>query len=192
MHSVYEKVAKYVASHGGDPDKEELYTYSIECFVCMIIPSLLIFLCGILLGSLPNTIVWCLCFLSFRKLVGGAHASTQWRCTIYSLLIAIIGIYVIPLLFIFVWTKILFMIVSLITFLLLAPCDHPNHPLASDKCRKLKMNSIILLLICFPLLTVDSFMHIQLSDMITSSIMITTISVIIGKIQNLLKRKQNI
>lgn len=135
-------------------DKLEIVTFGYRLFMYSFLGYSIIILVALLFGTLGATLTAAITASIFRIFSGGAHASTQKRCTIIGAIIFnLIGLtaticynnislHLIDLLF---WIT---AIVALVTFLLYAPADTPGKPINTKVQRdKLKKISILLLLI---------------------------------------------
>ena len=96
MKNIYKTIASYLAHNGGDIKNIDLYRYGIECLSCKLFPTILIIIICIIRNAVLPGIIWCTSFLSLRKTLGGAHANTQLKCTIISVLTAYLGINIVP------------------------------------------------------------------------------------------------
>ena len=135
-------------------DKLEIVTFGYRLLIYSILGYSFIVLVALLFGTLGATLTAAITASLFRIFSGGAHASTQKRCTIIGAVIFnligltaticynSISLYLINLLF---W---IIAIVALITFVLYAPADTPGKPITTKVQRdKLKKISIALLVI---------------------------------------------
>lgn len=135
-------------------DKLEIVTFGYRLFIYSFLGYSIIILVALLFGTLRATLTAAITASIFRIFSGGAHASTQKRCTIIGAIIFnLIGLaaticynnislHLINLLF---WIT---AIVALVTFILYAPADTPGKPITTKVQRdKLKKISILLLLI---------------------------------------------
>lgn len=135
-------------------DKLEIVTFGYRLFIYSILGYSFIVVLALLFGTLGASLTAAITASLFRIFSGGAHASTQKRCTIIGAVIFnligltaticynSISLYLINLLF---WIT---AIVALITFILYAPADTPGKPITTKVQRdKLKKISIALLVI---------------------------------------------
>ncbi len=135
-------------------DKLEIVTFGYRLFIYSILGYSFIVLVALLFGTLGATLTAAITSSVFRIFSGGAHASSQKRCTIIGAIIFnligltatiyynSISLYLINLLS---WIT---AIVALITFILYAPADTPGKPITTKVQRdKLKKISIVLLAI---------------------------------------------
>ncbi|MBU5676014.1 accessory gene regulator B family protein [Alkaliphilus sp. MSJ-5] len=135
-------------------DKLEIVTFGYRLLIYSILGYSFIVLVALLFGTLGASLTAAITASLFRIFSGGAHASTQKRCTIIGAVIFnligltaticynSISLYLINLLF---WIT---AIVALITFILYAPADTPGKPITTKVQRdKLKKISIALLVI---------------------------------------------
>ncbi|QUH19617.1 accessory gene regulator ArgB-like protein [Alkaliphilus sp. B6464] len=135
-------------------DKLEIVTFGYRLLIYSILGYSFIVLVALLFGTLGATLTAAITASVFRIFSGGAHASTQKRCTIIGAIIFnligliaticynSISLYLINLLS---WIT---AIVALITFILYAPADTPGKPITTKVQRdELKKMSIALLVI---------------------------------------------
>ena len=72
-----------------DDEQQEVYLYGMECFLNTGITVCLLFIWGVFLDTLLETIIWIISFSLLRKYSGGYHAHSQLSCIVSSTLIGI-------------------------------------------------------------------------------------------------------
>lgn len=139
-------------------DEIEVVAFGYRLFVYSILGYLAIAILACLLGTLKVTLTAAITASIFRIFSGGAHASTQKRCTIIGAVVFnILGI-IADTLHIYLtldmlnWILWVVSSISLVCFVLYAPADTPGKPITSKVTRsKLKIISIALLVVWFML-----------------------------------------
>lgn len=104
----------------------EIYTYGYECDIATALQLLLLGIIGIILDCLIPLFVFTVFFSNTKKRIGGWHAKNHTTCFIMSTCFSVVPVKVcgsLPEAICF-----LFLTVSTIIILLLAPIPHENNP----------------------------------------------------------------
>lgn len=133
-------------------DKKEIITYAIETTLLAILGALLIVLLGYALNALVPTVIAATFGGILRKVSGGAHFNTPYKCLTFGAFIyCALGIlakklvdYDIPKSYVLL----LLLLVSLLIVSLLAPVDSEAKPIHSDKLKLiLKTLSVVMVIV---------------------------------------------
>lgn len=87
--SVAEKLGDIV---GLDREDKEVIAYGLEQVISNSVALAVTLLAGFFLGILPETLAILFCLALMRRLVGGAHCSTPWRCAATTCLMVIMAV----------------------------------------------------------------------------------------------------
>jgi accessory gene regulator B len=71
---------------GSSQEDVEVIAYGLEQLLTNLTTVLIALITAFMLGLVPETLIVIFCLALMRRLVGGAHCTTPWRCTIASLL----------------------------------------------------------------------------------------------------------
>jgi accessory gene regulator B len=71
---------------GLSQEDKEVVAYGLEQLLTNLTTLLIALVAAFFLGLVPETLTVIFCLVLMRRLVGGAHCSSPWRCTIASLL----------------------------------------------------------------------------------------------------------
>ena len=135
-------------------EEHHVYSYCFEIIFSSIAFWGSMLLLAVLTNNLLPTVAYLASFLLFRHTAGGYHASTHFRCFMMSVvcyLIFFLAITFIPS-HLYLTLSFLFIGISYITFLTLAPIDHKNNPFTPEV--KLRLRQKLLFLMLFFLLSI--------------------------------------
>lgn len=165
---------------------ERLFTYSLNLITTCVI--------GAMLGLLPESLAFSVAFILMRHYNGGAHAANNVRCYILS------TISVLACLFAVKWAvsievEPLIVFVLLIPFAMiilgLSPVEDYNKPIDATERKVYRERGIAVLSLCFGVSLV--FMMLGLPSLgcgAGSAIILTSITMVIGRIKNTLIDRQ--
>lgn len=110
---------------------------------------------GYLLGIIVESIIFQILFMLLRMYAGGYHSETEWKCKIYSMLVTVASLIFIRFLPDETWISSLFVLVSSVVVVMLAPVEAIKKPL-SDAERKINhRRSVIIIAIADLILAFD-------------------------------------
>lgn len=143
------------------PEQEEIYIYGFELILSFLISTTIIFVTGLLLRQIVNTLVFLFLFILIRRCTGGFHATTYLQCKLgtiftYLIIMCLSLKTVLPLES--------FAILALLggfTILLIGPIENSNKPLSAQEKLKNKWKGFLL----FEIATVTGYWsgHVQFS-----------------------------
>lgn len=163
LKSISLKIARYFVKYGADPEMEEVYAYGIECTLSTVLILALLIVAGFILRKPVHMLVFILAWLPLRMLVGGAHANTHWACTLVSVGLGTVSVWLSDYINMIPAIAIIVMSICCYTvFFLTAPVVHKNHPISERRYRKTRIIAriyaaaecaviILLALICSPM-----------------------------------------
>ena len=67
--------------------KYEILKYGFECIINTGIPCIIYFIVSIINHMQLETLIWFIVFIFYRNLIGGYHASSHFKCILFSILI---------------------------------------------------------------------------------------------------------
>lgn len=133
-------LANKLVKNGAYPELEEVYAYGIECTLSTLLILALLMTAGVILRKPLQMLVFILAWLPLRMLVGGAHANTHWMCTLISVGLGTVSVWLsdhinkVP-----VAAVICIAVCCYAVFFLTAPVVHKNHPISMRRYRKTRM-----------------------------------------------------
>lgn len=85
---ISDNIAFYLLENGYIQESElPIYKYGLSGFCNSVFQLGVIMLLGILTGTIPETIVFIIVFVSTRRFLGGYHANTKIKCLMWDILI---------------------------------------------------------------------------------------------------------
>jgi accessory gene regulator B len=128
-------------------DDRDVYVYGLDVLLSTALNILCVLAAGLLLGRIPETLVYMLCFIVLRSAAGGYHANTHFVCLL--ILLAAYGasmalLMLLPLSGLF---AVIFSAASLAAVLILAPAPHENRPVSGRELKKFRRLSIYIALV---------------------------------------------
>lgn len=137
------KWADWIVSNGADKDEHEVYVYGAECMLNELVSNVVLIIIALALNKLPEMVVWSIIFTPLRVKLGGFHASSHFKCILYSTLICFFCIYTGSFLIANAIVFYVGMAVCFITVFKFAPVVHPNHPVSEEKFIKTRKEAFI-------------------------------------------------
>lgn len=140
MKSISNSIAKLLVKNGADPELEEVYAYGIECTLSTLLILALLMTAGFILRKPLQMLVFILAWLPLRMLVGGAHANTHWMCTLISVGLGTVSVWLSDYINIIPAAVLIgISICCYVIFFLTAPVVHKNHPISERRYRKTRI-----------------------------------------------------
>ena len=135
-------------------EEHHIYSYCFEVIFSGLAfwGSMLLF--ALLTSTLLPTALYLASFCLFRHVAGGYHASSHLRCFMMSTICYVIfflGLVLIPS-HLYSLLSFVFIVISYVAFLTLAPIDHENNPFTTEQ--KLHLRQKLLFLMLFFLLSI--------------------------------------
>jgi accessory gene regulator B len=173
-------------------EDKEIYRYGIQQGLNIALNILTTIIIGILCGMVYPSILFLFCYMPLRSFCGGYHAKTHLRCYIYSIL-TITCILLVAKHFTFSTIVYeIFVILSCVVILLLAPIEDKNKVLDSDEKQVFRKKSLIIAL--FELIIYHIFLITNLTNsykILSLSVLFLSILMIAGQIKNYIYDKRN-
>lgn len=140
LKSISNSLANYLVKNGADPEMEEVYAYGIECTLSTLLILALLIAAGFTLGKPIQMLVFIAAWLPLRMLVGGAHANTHWACTLVSVGLGTVSVWLSDYINMLHPTIIITIaVICYIVFFITAPVVHKNHPISHRRYHKTRI-----------------------------------------------------
>ena len=133
-------MANMLVRNGADPEMEEVYAYGIECTLSTLLILALLMTAGFILRKPVHMLVFIAAWLPLRMLVGGAHANTHWACTLVSVGLGTVSVWLsdsisrIP-----AAAVIAIAVCCYAVFFFTSPVVHKNHPISQRRFIKTRI-----------------------------------------------------
>lgn len=117
-------------------DDEEIYAFGFECMISAGLQAVILLVLGLVLGALPETVLFTGGFTGIKKHIGGWHADTHLACLSFSTLMTLCAVLLgrrVP-----GWGALICLGAALILVFLLAPIQHINNPKTNEELVLLK------------------------------------------------------
>lgn len=151
MENVYSNILDLMLTKGYiSKENQDLYLYAMKVLFRSIINMTALFVTGIVLGLLKESIFMFLSFFVLRKFAGGLHSDKYITCFLSSLFISIGGLLLIKNTW-FVSKNIftIIMLVSASLIVVFSPVKHPNKEISNKEEKIYKVFSAVLsVIIC--------------------------------------------
>ncbi len=166
-------------------DEEVFCRYGIEIIVSSVLSFALIFILGIGINMLLETIVFFICFSSLRKYTGGYHADSYIKCNIGFILVFTFTISVSLLLEnkIGIFESIVSSFIMIILIWKNSPVEHINKPIADEKKMIYKCMSTAIGFIYCVIGTIMIMYKGKVGPLILCTVMAVVVLIIISKNQ---------
>lgn len=165
-------------------EERDLYAYGLFILISNILFFLISVVCGAVLKTLAESIVFFTLFSLLRGYAGGVHASSERKCTVFTT-IAIITCNVLIKIMVIIDIKeisIILLCIASVIIVALSPLDTPNKPLlAREKKRYRKISLIVLSTIILIALVAGILEKTNIQYACATSIVLESILLVIGK-----------
>lgn len=125
-------------------EDRDIYEYGLEILISSAANALIVLIAGLLLGKLPETILFMLFFAVLRGAAGGYHADTHAACIL--IMAAAYGAAMAALMFlpasVLPWVALCAAGTSAAAVLAFAPASHENKPITGKELLKFRKLSI--------------------------------------------------
>ena len=163
-------------------EDRELYVYGFFMLLSHLLYLVLICIMGLILGCVPESLVFYVAFQFIRRYAGGYHAKTETRCEIMSFLSLAACIAVIRLSQSVRLALPLFAasLVAAVCIAVFCPLDTPEKPLSKKERRYFRKISLVILLVITAVILVTYFLHFNMLlvpcclSLILEGVLITT------------------
>lgn len=169
MKKLSKMLADKLVQNGANAEIEDVYAYGIECTLSTLLIVILQIAAGLVLGKPLQMLVFILAWLPLRMIVGGAHATTHFACTLVSVGLGVLSVLLSE--YIIKAQLLLLIILLLIGYCVLffaAPVIHKNHPISQKRFYKtrtiarvyaaVEFAAIIALMLLKPTMAMPAFM----------------------------------
>lgn len=182
MDRLVEKFAdNLIVNNTIEAEDRELYTYGLKQGLILILNIATIFVVGLIFSVFWESVFFLVVYSPLRTFAGGAHARTQTRCYIFSILLIVV---VLMLINFIAWTSILILCVALCAgaiIFALAPVEDLNKPLDEIEVEVYRKKTRILLLIEICVLIVFVALNqMVIATCIAVSLLALSVMLIIG------------
>lgn len=163
-------------------EDRELYVYGFFMLLSHLLYLVLICIMGLILGCVPESLVFYVAFQFIRRYAGGYHAKTETRCEIMSFLSLAACIAVIRLSQSVALDLPLFVasLVAAVCIAVFCPLDTPEKPLSKKERRYFRKISLVILFVITAVILVTYFLHFNMLlvpcclSLILEGVLITT------------------
>ena len=176
----------------------EIYEYSFEVLISFISNLILIIVLSLIFKIFTPSIFYIISFLPLRRMAGGYHANTHFRCTITLLCVYLVFaalIKIIPCNY-YLYVSIPLVIIASVIILILVPVEDHNNPLSDKERKKLRRRVCIILPVMLIITGLLISFHTTRRYGLSFVLGIASVSgsLVAGYIKNLLKKhkKQSI
>ena len=162
---LYQKLAlkitdRFIQKNVISKDDREVYSYGYEILLSSVVYIGIMLAISIAFGEFFTSLIFFIGFYIYRKVAGGYHADTYFKCHLLFALNQLLFIVIIK--FVHIPDFIIFntsaaVIVCLITFLL-APIDNENKPFTENECIRYRRLSRVYTLLLLPVIVGMSFL----------------------------------
>ena len=133
-------MANMLVRNGADPEMEEVYAYGIECTLSTLFILVLLMISGFILRKPVHMLVFIAAWLPLRMLIGGAHANTHWMCTLVSVGLGTVSVWLSDYISRIPATAVIAIAVCCYAvFFFTAPVVHKNHPISQRRFIKTRI-----------------------------------------------------
>ena len=145
---ITEKIVSWLIRQKMITHKErEVYIYAVQSFYFCITPLVLSILIGRVMNQTMEGLILGFIISVIRRYSGGYHANSVWKCHILSIIILIIGLFIVS----YIHIEICFFIGEIgavLSLWILSPVESKNRPLNGWEKKQYKKITIVITLIC--------------------------------------------
>jgi len=143
INKISEELSKKLSSRtGSTPEEKEIYAYSIEVLLSLIINLIILAFTAYTFKKIPELVIFIIFFSGLRTFAGGYHAKTHIECmTISFIIFSISALASTYLKSIGAITMIIGIISSILLIFKYAPAESKNKPLNGTERKKFKLIS---------------------------------------------------
>lgn len=144
MKHVAEKVVNYLLKRDYiEVDEREFYIFTFESIFIACINYLTMLIIAIMM----NSVLECIVFIGLLKLLrgnmGGIHMGKWYECYIMSSIMVIFVMWSSAHIVVGAEILVIAYAISIIIIVILAPCVHPNNPIATEDIKKYRKKAVI-------------------------------------------------
>lgn len=167
-----------------DEKETGIYEYGLTILVYSLVNLATILLIGGLLGCIPESICYTICYILLRKFTGGYHAKTPHTCYLFSTLMFLASLLIIRagLVKFYLLVGVIILVIGC-SFII--PVDTENKRLSAKEKKVYRVISLIVFLIEVSLgITAYKFQFRMLYDSVIVAIFCCELLVIVGHLYN--------
>lgn len=128
--------------------KEEIIAYGLHRIKVMIICVLIIFVMGVFLKIIPQSIIYMVALIFLRKYAGGYHASSEKKCFVISFFMVLSGLIVLKIMGKEnLWVLMILAMISSGIIWKFSPIDNKNKRLSVQEMRVYKKVTRVMLIL---------------------------------------------
>lgn len=166
-------------------DDKEVYRYGIQQGLNLILNILTTLIIGCFCGMIYQSILFLICYIPLRIFCGGYHAKTHLCCYICSIIMITCILLVTKHLSFNMLVYEVFVLLSLITILVLAPVEDKNKKLDNNEKRVFRKRACILTFLEVLLFHIFCIIHFMFCyKIVFMALLSLSILMIIGQIKN--------
>lgn len=180
-----QKAAGCFADNGVIDEKETgIYEYGLTILIYSLVNLATILVIGGLLGCIPESICYTVCYIILRKFTGGYHAKTPHTCYLFSTLMFLASLYIIRAGLVNVYLLVGVVILTIgCSFIL--PIDTENKRLSVKEKKVYRLISLIVFLLEVSIgMIAYKFQFRMLYDSVVVAIFCCELLVIVGHLYN--------
>lgn len=172
-----------IRNHSLEEKYREYSIYGLTMAVEKMIVCTVLFGISLLLGKVPEGMVFIVCFLALRQTTGGFHAETFLGCLAGSVTTVVLVLEVfVPLLAKHMNIFGLLLIFSIVCILLFAPVNHPDLVLTPEERRKYRNWSRGVLFMETGTVVAGNILKMRCQQYILMAIIICAVFIVLAKI----------
>ncbi len=172
-----------IRNHALEEKYREYSIYGLTMAVEKMIVCTVLLGISLLLGKVPEGMVFIACFLALRQTTGGFHAETFLGCLIGSVITVVLVLEVLAKLadgHLFIMVSLF--IISSVCILLFAPVNHPGLMLTLEEQRQYRYWSRVVLFVEIGLALTGCILQMKWQRYIMMAIIICAIFIIVAKL----------
>lgn len=163
---ISKKICKFLLKDNPEQN-EEIIFYGVQLIVETIFKYCLLLLIAILFKQGLACVIYIILLSGLRTNAGGAHAKTNWGCTLTLFLSfgagALLNQLEIPM-----WVSLVVGVVAMVMFIMYVPASTENNPIIDREVRKKKrIMSIFWLIVCILVMIITEYEGYSLSVIIS-------------------------
>lgn len=189
MDKYYKSISQFLIDIDSINESDrELYEYALKVLFRSLTNVIIATVVGIIFGMIKECFCFLAVFIVLRKFTGGLHLEKYVHCLLCSTIMLLLSLTTIKCLEnvnynSFLWFVIV-MLLSLMIFAVLAPCENHNKPLMHKEKKFYKLASLLFCAVCLVLMIVlKSMVAYNYLYAIGTAVFCVTILLIIGHIK---------
>lgn len=143
IHTLAEKWANCLAKNGAALENRDILIYGIECAINEVLANIIVFTIAFILHIPLEMLIWQIFWLLLRVNLGGHHANSHLTCLIYSTVLAVGCVLILPYISAYSWLLLIEIVVTLIVAFFFAPFIHPNRLISKEHKERVRKHGKI-------------------------------------------------